>query len=158
MRACISIITIIFFSLHLLAPVPSQQGPDNNKILLEGREAYNNGEYEKAIAKLSVAVRVITAKDDLTDAWIYLALAHFAIGDNGNSLNGIKNALRIKADIQLDTDEFSPKFIDLLEEFRKNNVVEVVFNLSAAAALYINGFFYKQGQTIRAQVVRSARP
>ena len=100
----------------MIFPAYSQQDSDFNKILKEGKDAYINGNYDEAIEKLSVAVRVIKEKNDLIEACIFLSLAYFAVGDNINSERFIKKTLSIDPAIILDTDEYSPKFIDLLED------------------------------------------
>ena len=73
MRSLTSILTIICFTFMLMQPAYSQQDTDIEAMLKEGKEAYLNGEYNKAIEKLSVAVRFLRVKDDLVRLFIVAA-------------------------------------------------------------------------------------
>ncbi len=59
MKTFVAILTIVCFSITLMQPLYAQQDADIETILKEGKEAYLNGEYNKAIEKLSVAVRFL---------------------------------------------------------------------------------------------------
>lgn len=154
MRKVISIVTIFIFVLSLNLTLYSQQDSDIDKILKEGKEAYVNGNFKEAINKLSLAIRLIKNKEDLVEAYITLALTYFTLGEEKNSEESVKKALKIKPALVLSIDVYSPKFIAFVEDVKSKNLITILFKLSPSAKLYINDVFFKEGDEIKAKLFK----
>ena len=135
-------------------PSYAQQESDIDELLKQGKQAYINGNFKEAIEKLSNAIKIIKNREDLLEAYITLSLAYFTLGEENNSEETIKKALKIKPPLTLDTDIYSPKFINFVERVKREAVITVSFRINPAADLHVNDIFYKNTEEIRIKLVR----
>jgi len=95
MRRIVSVFTILIFVFTMSIPVYSQQSSDIEKLLEEGKKAYAEGNFEKAIEKLSLAISIIKTKSRLVDAYLTLSLTYFTIGNEEKAKEGIKKPFQL---------------------------------------------------------------
>lgn len=133
-----TLMLFVFFSVFVLftsfdSPLHSQQ-TDIDKILEEGKKAYLDGDYERAIQLLSQAISLIKNKSTLIDAHLSLALTYFTVNQIENCSEQIKSILKLNPSFKPDPEFYSPKFIKLFEDVRKVNTSEVTITSTPAGA------------------------
>ncbi|MGQ9618943.1 MAG: family 16 glycoside hydrolase [Candidatus Aminicenantia bacterium] len=114
MRNKFLLLLFVFFSSFLLS-----QQTDVDKILDDGKEAYLNGDYEKAIEFFSQAIRLIRNKAKLVDAHLSLAITYFTVNQTENCKKEISRVFELNPNHSIDPDFYSPKFVLLFESVRK---------------------------------------
>lgn len=90
-----------------------------DKILEEGKKAYLNGDYEKAIDFFIQAINLIRNKAQLIDAHLSLALTYFTVNQTENCKKEIRKVFELNPNHSIDPDFYSPKFVLLFESVRK---------------------------------------
>lgn len=138
-----TLMLFVFFSVFVLftsfdPPLHSQQ-TDIDKILEEGKKAYLDGDYERAIQLLNQAISLIKNKSTLIDAHLSLALTYFTVNQIENCSEQIKSILKLNPSFKPDPEFYSPKFIKLFEDVRKANTSEVtIASIPAGANIFID--------------------
>ncbi len=131
-----SSVFVIFSSFNF--PLRAQQ-TDIDKILEEGKKAYMDGDYEKAIQLLNQAIALIKNKSTLIDAHLSLALTYFTVNQMENCTEQIKSILKLNPSFKPDPEFYSPKFVKLFEDVRKANTREVtVTSVPEGANIFID--------------------
>lgn len=114
MRNKFLLLLFVFFPFSLLS-----QQTDVDKILEEGKKAYLNGDYEKAIDFFTQAINLIKNKAELIDAHLSLALTYFTVNQTENCKKEIRKVFELNPNHSVDPDFYSPKFVFLFESVRK---------------------------------------
>lgn len=109
----LAIITVFFFLTPLLPQT------DVDKILEEGKKAYMNGDYEKAIEFFTQAINLIRNKAELIEAHLSLALTYFTVNQTENCKKEIRRVFELNPNHSIDPDFYSPRFVLLFESVRK---------------------------------------
>ncbi len=105
------------FSVHA-------QQTDIDKLLEDGKKAYLDGDYERAIQLLNQAILLIKNKSTLIDAHLSLAITYFTVNQIDNCKEQIKSILKLNPAFKPDPEFYSPKFIKLFEEVKRENTRE----------------------------------
>jgi tetratricopeptide (TPR) repeat protein len=106
-------LVILIFTFHLYPQT------DVDKILEEGKKAYMNGDYEKAIEFFNQAINLIRNKAELIEAHLSLALTYFTVNQIENCKKEIRRVFELNPNHSIDPDFYSPKFVLLFESVRK---------------------------------------
>ncbi len=131
-----SAVFVIFSSFNFILRA---QQTDIDKILEEGKKAYMDGDYERAIQLLNQAIALIKNKSTLIDAHLSLALTYFTVNQMENCTEQIKSILKLNPLFKPDPEFFSPKFVKLFEDVRKANTSEVkVTSVPEGANIFID--------------------
>ena len=85
-------------------------------LLEQGKQEYMEGRFEEAIEKLNLAIKLITPKDKLIDAYLHLSLCHFALGERDKAKVYLAELLRLNPAQKLDSLYYAPDFLKLLDE------------------------------------------
>lgn len=109
----ITIIIVFLFNSLLLSQT------DVDRILEEGKKAYMNGDYEKAIEFFTQAINLIRNKAELIEAHLSLALTYFTVNQTENCKKEIRKVFELNPNHSIDPDFYSPKFVLLFESVRK---------------------------------------
>lgn len=137
------LILFAFFSVFVILasftfPIQAQQ-TDIDKILEEGKKAYLDGDYDRAIQLLNQAILLIKNKSTLIDAHLSLALTYFTVNQIDNCKEQIKNILKLNPAFKPDPEFYSPKFIKLFDEVRKENTREaLITSIPEGATIFID--------------------
>ncbi len=107
------VITILLFNTLLFSQT------DVDKILEEGKKAYMNGDYEKAIEFFTQAVNLIRNKAELIEAHLSLAFTYFTVNQTENCKKEIRRVFELNPNHSIDPDFYSPRFVLLFESVRK---------------------------------------
>jgi len=94
----------------------AQQQEDVEELLEQGKQDYMEGRFEEAMDKLSLAIDLLSDKGKLVDAYLHLALCHFALGERGKAKENLAGLLRLDPAQKLDPLYYPPDFIVLLDE------------------------------------------
>ncbi len=134
---------LAFFSVFVLFTSFSShtqaQQTDIDKILEEGKRAYLDGDYERAIQLLNQAILLIKNKSTLIDAHLSLALTYFTVNQIENCREQIKNILKLNPSFKPDPEFYSPKFIKLFDEVKKENTREaLITSIPEGATIFID--------------------
>ncbi len=137
------ILILSFFSVFILfssfsTSLYSQQ-TDIDKLLEDGKKAYMDGDYEKAIRLLNQAISLIKIKNKLVEAHLSLALTYFTINQMNNATEQIKNVLKLNPSFKPDPELYSPKFIKLFDDVKKKNIRDVeIGSVPQGARIFID--------------------
>ncbi len=107
-------LSFIIFSFSVLS-----QFTDVDQILEQGKKAYLNGDYEKAIEFFTQAINLIRNKSELIEAHLSLALTYFTVNQTENCKKEIRKVLELNPNHSVDPDFYSSKFVLLFESVRK---------------------------------------
>jgi tetratricopeptide (TPR) repeat protein len=138
-----SFVLLAFFSVFVIfasfsSPVQAQQ-TDIDKLLEEGKKAYLDGDYERAIQLLNQAILLIKNKSTLIDAHLSLALTYFTVNQIENCKEQIKSILKLNPSFKPDPEFYSPKFIKVFDDVRKENTREALINtVPVGATIFID--------------------
>lgn len=104
--------------LAVLAPTPRASAEDPE--LASGVERVEEGDFEGAIVTLEpVAERLaLSGGPDAVRAFVYLAVAHVALGHDDDARRSFRRALDLDPDLTLSPYEYSPKVRSALAEAR----------------------------------------
>lgn len=137
------ILIFSFFSAFVLfnsfaSPLYSQK-TDIDKLLEDGKKAYMDGDYDKAVRLLNQAISLIKSKTKLIDAHLSLALTYFTINQMDYATEQIKNVLKLSPSFKPDPEFYSPKFIKLFDDIKNKNIrnVEIV-SIPEGARIFID--------------------
>lgn len=142
-RVCASFLTVSFiFAFVILSgfapPLYSQQ-TDIDKLLDDGKKAYMDGDYEKAVRLLNQAISLIKNKSKLIDAYLSLALTYFTINQLDRATEQIQNVLKLNPSFKPDPEFYSPKFIKLFDDVKKKNIRDVeIVSIPEGARIFID--------------------
>ena len=114
---------IVFFLLisffFFIIPEPAwlwAQEKAGDDLLEQGKQYYQEGRVEEAVEKLSLALKMLTDKDKLVDAYLHVALSHFALGEKEKARQDLTELLRLNPGQKLDPMYYPPDFVQLLDE------------------------------------------
>ncbi len=90
------------------------------ELLRPARERFDFGRYPEAIAAIEAltAQKVLTAENELTEAWRIHGLSHLYLGDHDAARASFERLLALNPDYALDPLLVPPVAVDLLEEVR----------------------------------------
>jgi formylglycine-generating enzyme required for sulfatase activity len=124
---------LLLLSLPLIfIPEPfrlvAQELEEGVRLLNEGIKDYEKGAYEFATENLEKAVSLLKDEEKLTDCYLYLSLAYFAMAEKEKAKKNLNEVLRLNPDKKLNPElEKSAGFIDLWNEVmaKKEPIVRV---------------------------------
>ncbi|MGQ9618942.1 MAG: PEGA domain-containing protein [Candidatus Aminicenantia bacterium] len=129
---------VFVISASFNSPLRAQQ-TDIDKILEEGKKAYLEGEYDRAIQLLNQAIALIKNKSTLVDAHLSLALTYFTVNQLDNCIDQIKSILKLNPSFKPDPEFYSPKFLKLFEKVKNANTRIVTINsIPQGATIFID--------------------
>jgi len=125
-KACFAILAFFLFlantsfSETLTAP---QQKPE--ELIKEGIELYNSGQFEKAINALN-QVEGLKPSDRLkSDAYFYLSLCYFALGDKENTKQYVIKTLQVEPKKTIDETKFDKEYVDMFTDAQSQTTTNV---------------------------------
>ncbi len=128
----------VFVLFNSFTPLYSQQ-TDIDKLLEDGKKAYIDGDYEKAVRLLNQAIALIKTKNKLLEAHLSLALTYFTINQLDNATEQIKNVLKLSPSFRPDPEFYSPKFLKLFDDVKKRNIRDVeIVSIPEGAKIFID--------------------
>jgi DNA-binding beta-propeller fold protein YncE len=95
-------------------PTGPQQKPD--ALIKEGIELYNSGQYEKAINTLTQVEGLNPSNRLLSEAFFYLSLCYFQLGDKENTKQFILKTLKVEPNKMIDETKYAPEYNDLFKQ------------------------------------------
>ena len=102
--------------------VAAAETPVADPEVAKGIAEVDDGEYDAAILRLDAAARRLTSqldrRDDLVQAYVYLAVAYLAKGHETAARNRFRDALALDRTLRLGPEKFSPRVVDLFEQAR----------------------------------------
>ncbi len=119
MRNFRELLFALFLFLILFSFSELSQSTDVDQILEQGKKAYLNGDYERAIEFFTQAINLIRNKSELIDAHLSLALTYFTVNQTENCKKEIRKVLELNPNHSVDPDFYSSKFVLLFESVRK---------------------------------------
>lgn len=141
MRATKETLLVLAALVAVLSGGPSlvraqEQGVDRE--VEEAKALYREANFAEAIVKLQHAVTQLRRsrdielkKDRLAEAYLHLALSHFALDDRTAARDDLKAMLRLDRERRLDPQIYAPPILDLLEEARAEVAGEPASDLGA---------------------------
>jgi tetratricopeptide (TPR) repeat protein len=116
----IAVIVLLLLATRVLAEVPDANNQQASLSLKEGIELYKGGEYSKAIERLS-QVELLT-KDNklLTDAYFYLSLCYFSLGETESAKQFIRKTIRTEPtkETSIAFGVYPPEYIELYKQVK----------------------------------------
>jgi hypothetical protein len=109
------LISLTFFLLPEVTCILAYQQTGDD-LLEQGKQYYQEGKFEEAIETLSLALKMLSDKDKLVDAYLHSALSHFALGEKEKAREDLAGLLRLNPKQQLDPMYYPPDFVQLLNE------------------------------------------
>jgi hypothetical protein len=137
---------ILLFSLFFVL-LPEQvwllaYQQEEELLLKQGKQFYTEGQFEEAIEKLSLAIRLLTEKNKLIDAYLHLALSYFALGEMDKAKVHLADILRLNPAHRLDPIYYSPDFMKLFDEAKTEILTRVIVeSIPAGSKVFFNGKF-----------------
>jgi hypothetical protein len=124
------VITCLLISALPLVLLPEPvwvlvQQEEGELLLKQGKQDYMEGRFEEAVEKLTLAIKLLTGKDKLVDAYLHLALSHFALGEKDKTKENLAELLKLDVTKRLDPLYYPPDFINLLEEAKKGIIAQL---------------------------------
>ena len=86
------------------------------KLVQAGKGLYDDGEYKEAIIKLFEGLRLAKAKEDVSEACLYLSLSYYALGDTSNCLANLKKLFEVEPRRSVDESYFPSGFMALFNK------------------------------------------
>jgi sugar lactone lactonase YvrE len=86
------------------------------KLVQAGKGLYDDGEYKEAIIKLFEGLRLAKAKEDVSEACLYLSLSYYALGDTPNCLANLKKLFEVEPRRSVDESYFPSGFMALFNK------------------------------------------
>jgi len=127
----------------MLIPEPAwalAQQEEGDRLLEEGKQDYMEGRFEEAIEKLTLAIKLLTDKDKLIDAYLHLALSHFALGEMDKVKENFAGLLRLNPAQRLDPQYYPPGFVKIFDKVKDVILARIrVETEPAAAQVYFDG-------------------
>lgn len=113
----------IFFMPEMAWLALQQQ--EGDVLLEQGKQDYIEGRFEDAVEKLNLALKLLTDRDKLIDAYLHLGFCHFALGERDKAKQDLAELLRINPAQRLDPLYYPPDFVNLLEEVKKGILAQL---------------------------------
>jgi hypothetical protein len=98
-----------------------------SRLMTQGKEFYENGEFERAAAKYQSAQAVAANNEEMAEAHFLLALTYYALVDMGNCRDSLENYFSVSVpstDPFLGKD-FPPKFKDVFKAQKREYLQEI---------------------------------
>ncbi len=92
----------------------AQQKPD--ELIKEGIDLYNSGQYEKAITTLNQVEGLKPNKRLLSEAYFYLSLCYFQLGDKENTKQFIGKTIQVEPEKKIDETKYAPEYVELFKQ------------------------------------------
>ena len=124
-RVLIAVLTLItFLQIELLPLWATPTQLEAMELILEGKILYRLGRYVEAINKLQRGLAVAKGRKERFEAYLYLALSHYALGEEEEARGYIVKVMGIKSDLP---EEIIPEgFMKLVREVEAERVKERV--------------------------------
>jgi hypothetical protein len=120
---------VLLISLPLvLMPEPAwllAQEQDAELLLQQGKQAYVTGNFDEAIDKLSRAVKLLTDEPKIMDAYLHLAISHFALSQIEEAKEALAQITKMKPEYNIDPFYYPPDFIKLHEQVKKESLAHI---------------------------------
>jgi DNA-binding beta-propeller fold protein YncE len=92
----------------------AQQKPE--ELIKEGIDLYNSGQYEKAITTLNQVEGLKPNKRLLSEAYFYLSLCYFQLGDKENTKQFIGKTIQVEPEKKIDETKYAPEYVELFKQ------------------------------------------
>jgi hypothetical protein len=143
-----AVLTMILFSLTIAAgSYPALQAQtaaeadETARLVKEGDEAYQNGNFKLAIEKYQKVMQLISEKKELAQTkqelfqtMTSLALTYFTIQENNKAENQLEDLIKINPNHELDPEFYPPKFLDIFRGVQKNFLGKLIVTSVPAGA------------------------
>ncbi len=130
------VVVIVLFSLMVFTEtVPSTKGL-YSRLMAQGKEFYENGEFEKAAAKYQSAQAVAANNEEMAEAHFLLALTHYVLVDMENCRNSLEQYFSVSvpsADPFLGKD-LPAKFKDVFKAQKKEYLQKIAGTATPSVA------------------------
>jgi len=90
-------------------------------LLQQGKQDYMMGRFEEAIDKLSRAIELLTEEEKLIDAYLHLAISHFALSQMDEVKEALTQLTLMQPQYKIDPLFYPPDFIKLHEEVKEKS-------------------------------------
>jgi len=77
---------------------------------------YDDGEYKEAIIKLFEGLRLAKAREEISEACLYLSLSYYSLGDTSNCLANLKKLFEVEPRRSVDESYFPSDFMALFNK------------------------------------------
>jgi hypothetical protein len=138
----IAFFLLISFFIFII-PEPAwllAQEKTGDDLLERGKQLYREGRFEEARGELLLAVELLSDKDKLIDAYLHLALCHFALGERSKAKESLAGLLRLNPGQQLDPMYYPPDFVKLLDETKGVILAHITIETEPTEAqVYLDG-------------------
>jgi len=123
-----------------------RRDPRGDEFLSQGMKAYENGEYQLCIDKLSEAIPFLREKRKRIEAFKTMAFAYMAFPKKEEARQQFSNILKVDPDFELDPIMTPPKILAIFEETKEKFVVRPGFRKKFALVIGISNY-RKQSKT-----------
>lgn len=143
--ACLTIflflLTIVSGSYPALVAQTTPDVDETAKLVKEGDEAYQNGNFKLAIEKYQKVMQLISEKKELAQTkqelfqtMTSLALTYFTIQENAKAEKQLEDLIKINPNQELDPEFYPPKFLDIFRRVQNNFLGKLVVDSMPAKA------------------------
>lgn len=151
--------TILTLAAMFLAvgSVAAAQEDKASKLIGEGIENYLNADLINALQKFKAATDAgdIHGKP-LAEAYKYLAVCQYALGDKGDAVLSFTRALEQDPELVLPGDEFNPAIVRIFDKLRLAYVTDFeILSNPSKTAVYIDGVRVGETPLVRSNVFRT---
>lgn len=153
-KGIVVLLTAAFFGAGSAAVAQEDQA---SRLVAEGIESYLNADLINALQKFKAAVDVgeVNGKT-LAEAYKYLAVCQFALGEKGDAVLSFTRALEQNPDMVLPGDEFNPALVRIFDKLRSAYVTDFeILSRPSRTAVYMNGMRVGETPLVRSNVFRT---
>lgn len=120
MISVIGVFFLLFAAGHIFAEIPEANSQQASLFLKEGIELYKSGEYSKAIERLSQVEPSTKDNKLLSEAYFYLSLCYFSLGETESAKQFIKKTLQTEPakETSITFGLFPPEYVDLFNKVK----------------------------------------
>jgi hypothetical protein len=140
-RVIVFFLLISFFSFIISEPAwLLAQEKTGDDLLEQGKQYYQEGKFEEAVEKLTLALKMLSDKDKLVDAYLHVALSQFALGEKEKAKQYLAELLRLNPGQKLDPMYYPPDFVKLLDEAKDVILAHITIETELTEAqVYLDG-------------------
>ena len=127
------------------------------RLIREGIETYLSADLINALQKFKAAVDSGEVRGkSLAEAYKYLAVCQFALGEKGDAVSSFTRALENDPELVLRGEEFNPSLVRIFEKLRTAYVTEFeVLSDPSKTPVYLNGVQIGETPLVRSNMFRS---
>lgn len=152
-------ITLILAAMFLAAASTVVAQEDQaSKLIGEGIESYLSADLINALQKFKAAVDAGEVRGKtLAEAYKYLAVCQFALGDKGDAVLSFTRALEQNPELMLPGDEFNPALVRIFDKLRTAYVTDFeILSNPSKTPVYMNGVRVGETPLVRSNVFRTS--